>query len=61
MINSINKGKTYKFKTDEGFKIGIFEGKIISYNPKTIIQLRDTKNKSILYNVKMDILKEVLK
>lgn len=58
---NLGEGKTYKFKTEEGFKIGIFEGKIISYNPQTIVQLRDLKNKSILYNVKMNILKEVLK
>jgi len=66
MTNSISKGVVYEFYKDTkkkgGIKLkGIFEGKVISYNPQTIIQLRDIKEKSTLYNISIDYLKETEK
>lgn len=61
MTNSISKGKIYQFKGKNGLLKGIFEGKVISYNSETIIQIRDIKDSSILYNIKIDILEEIWK
>ena len=58
-MSGVSKGKSYSFMSKEGLKIGIFEGKVISYNPYTIVQIRDITDENILYNVKMELLKEV--
>ncbi len=57
-MSGISKGKIYSFIGKNGIKIGIFEGKVISYNPDTIVQIRDIADTSTLYNVKMELLKE---
>ena len=58
-MSGISKGVVYEFETKEGIKIGIFEGKVIKFSPETIVQLRDIKEEGVLYNVKMEILKEM--
>jgi len=63
MINGISQGKIYEFEDKEKGIIlkGIFTGKVITYNPSTIVQLKDIEKEGVFYNVKMEILKEGFK